>query len=172
MKHILIVGSSQTGRASLIDRLLESLPASLPLYGYRTVKEAPLPDGRMPIYLYPVRGARARSEENLLGWCKNRCAEARPEVFDRYAGLIETAKPDGLLVLDEIGPMESRSPRFCRAVLAALDGTVPVLAAVRDNDTPFLRAVRSHPNAECRTLTPDNANEVLAWALERLKRLL
>ena len=169
MKHILIEGSSQTGRAALIDRLLESLPASLPLYGYRTVKEPPLPDRRMPIYLYPVTGARTQSEDNLLGWCQNRHAEARPEVFDRHADLIEAAKPDGLLVMDEIGPMESKSPRFCKAVLTALDGETPVLATVRDNDTPFLEVVRTHPNADCMTLTMDNADAVLAWALARLR---
>ena len=45
--------------------------------------------------------------------------------------------------------MESRSPRFWHAVLGALDGDSALLAWVRDLDTPFLSAVRSHSRARC-----------------------
>ena len=170
--HTLIVGSSDTNRAAFIDRLLAALEPRPKLYGYRSVKEAPGADGRCPIYIYPVDGPRLRHADNLLGWCKDRQAQAYPEAFDRYAVLIEAAKPDGLLVMDEIGPMESRSTFFRSAVLSALDGDVPILATVRDNNTAFLNEVRSVDKARCFYLTGDNADTLLYEVVVFLKEQL
>lgn len=167
--HTLVVGSHQTGRGPFIDRLLSALGPELKLYGYRSVKEPPGEDENCPIYIYPAAGERRRGQDNLLGWCKAQRATVNPEAFERYAYLIEGARPDGLLVLDEIGPMESASPRFCAAVLAALDGGIPVLASVRDKDTPFLERVRNHRNVRCFTLARDNAETLYPDVLDFLR---
>ena len=136
--HTLIVGSNEMPRRELIDRILNQLAPCPPLYSYRSVKEAPDETGNAPIYIYPAAGVRIRRPENLLGWCRDRQATAYPQVFERYAYLIEQAEKDGLLLLDEIGPMESRSPRFCSAVQNALDGEIPILASVRTRTHRFL----------------------------------
>ena len=149
MLHTLLVGPSGSGRRCWMEALLDTLPPSLPLWGYPTPKEAADETGRAPIWLCPVGRSADGCGPILLGWCRDRQATAVPEAFDRCAGLIERCGPGGLLLLDELGPMESRSPRFCRAVLDALDGPVPILAWVRDLDTPFLSAVRGHPRARC-----------------------
>lgn len=140
--HILIVGSSALPRGVLIDRILAALEPRPRLYGYRSVKEEADGTGRAPIYLYPVEGERRRGQDNLLGWCREKQSQARPEAFERGACLIEAAEPDGLLVMDEIGPMESGSPRFCAAVKRAVKNQQPrflvefvlVLAALRNFD--------------------------------------
>ena len=149
MFHTILVGPSGRGRSLWMEALLNALPSSLPLWGYRTPKEATDETGRAPIRLYPVGQSAKACGPILLGWCRDRQAVSIPEAFDRCAGLVEQAAPGGLLLLDELGPMESRSPRFCRAVLNALSGDTPILAWVRDLDTPFLSAVRSHPRARC-----------------------
>ena len=149
MLHTLLIGPSSGGRHIWMDRLLAGLSPSLPLWGYRSPKEPPDPSGRSPIRLYPVGRSVEQSGPILLGWCKSRQSTSIPEAFERCAGLIRAAGPGGLLLLDELGPMESRSPRFCQAVLDALDGALPILAWVRDLDTPFLSAVRGHPKARC-----------------------
>lgn len=170
--HTLIVGSNEMPRRKLIDRILNQLAPCPPLYGYRSVKEAPDETGNAPIYIYPAAGVRIRRPENLLGWCRDRQATAYPQVFERYAYLIEQAEKDGLLLLDEIGPMESRSPRFCSAVQNALDGEIPILASVRDKDTPFLAQVRNHPKAVCFYLTQENLHQVYPAALAFLQAQL
>lgn len=167
--HTLIIGSSDTNRAALIDRLLAALDPKPKLYGYRSVKEEPGADGRCPIYIYPADGPRRRGADNLLGWCKNRQSETYPEAFDRNAGLIEAAKPGGLLVMDEIGPMESRSVYFRKAVLNALKDDVPILATVRDKDNPFLNEVRGAANARRFWLTQENTEAVFQDTLQLLK---
>ena len=149
MFHTLLVGPSGRGRSVWMEHLLDSLAPSLPLWGYRTPKEPPDQSGCSPIRFCPVGRSAEQSGTILLGWCKNKQATPIPEAFENCAGIIERAGPGGLLLLDELGPMESRSPRFCQAVLNALDGDLPILAWVRDLDTPFLSAVRAHPKARC-----------------------
>ncbi|WP_365924969.1 nucleoside-triphosphatase [uncultured Pseudoflavonifractor sp.] len=148
MFHTLLVGPSGRGRAIWIKRLLAELDPT-PLWGYHTPKEQPDASGRSQIRLCPVGCSAEQNSPVLLGWCKDRQATAIPYAFEDCAGIIEQAGLHGLLLLDELGAMESHSPRFCRAVLDALDRNLPILAWVRDLDTPFLSAVRTHPKARC-----------------------
>lgn len=166
--HILIIGNSDTNRAAVIDLIIAQLASKPKLYGYRSVKEPEDEGGRAPIYIYPVNGERIQTRDNLLGWCQMRRSVVCPGAFERNVYLIEDTKPDGLLVMDEIGPMESKSPCFCAAVFAALDGDTPILANVRDNDTPFLAAVRSHPKAQCFFLTKENGSRLFLDVLNCL----
>lgn len=167
--HTLIVGSNQSGMGAFIDKLLLQLNPKPDLYGYRSVKESPDKTGACPIYIYPAVGKRSQEPKNLLGWCREQQSIAFPEVFEQHTHLISSAKLGGLLVMDEIGPMESRSPRFCAAVMAALEKDIPILACVRDKDTPFLEAVRDHKNARCFSLTQKNAGCLYDEVLEFLE---
>ena len=62
------------------------------------------------------------------------------------------------------------------AVLAALDGSTPVLAAVKPKDTDFLRRVRQHPHGEVFNITPESRealyqhlrSRILQWNKEEL----
>lgn len=88
--------------------------------------------------------------------------------FDRYAPKLLSPVPEGhMILLDELGFMESASEKFCSAVLSLLDGSTPVIAAVKHKDFPFLQAVRSHPNCRCFHITEENRDtlfpEVLAF---------
>ena len=56
-------------------------------------------------------------------------------------------------------------------MLDLLDGDVPVLAVVRSMDTPFLNAVRNHPNACCLWLTRDNREETIQRGRSLLSKL-
>ncbi|MCI6811842.1 MAG: molybdopterin-guanine dinucleotide biosynthesis protein B [Lachnospiraceae bacterium] len=79
-----------------------------------------------------------------------------------------------LILMDEPGFMESEAKDFCRSVLAILDGSTPVIAAVKDKDTPFLNAVRNHPNCRCFYLDEENREalypHILAFVKVQLKR--
>lgn len=170
--HTLIIGSHETDRAGFINRLLAELKPCPKLYGYRSVKEAADETGNAPIYIYPSVGEHRQTPENLVGWCKEQKFTVDLNAFERNAFLVEIAQPDGLLILDEIGSMESQAPRFSSAILAALDGAVPILASVRDIDIPFLDAVRNHPKAHCFILKADNVKTLFPKALAHLRAQL
>lgn len=44
-------------------------------------------------------------------------------------------------------------PKICEAVLAALDGDLPVLGVLQKADTEFLRVVAGHPRVRLVTVT-------------------
>lgn len=156
MRHLLITGDKGVGKTEMLEKLAKEL--SLPLGGgFITTMEAPEADGAKPVYIHSVDGPREYGEDNLVGHCKNQHATGYPQVFDRFAYLLENkAGPGHILYMDEIGIMEEDAAQFCQGVLRLLDGDIPVLAAVRPMDIPFLAAVRSHPNALCLRLTEDN----------------
>ena len=112
--------------------------------------------------------------EHLVGACDSRRSVRYPEAFDRLGPPLLAS--GGLLVMDELGFLENDAHRFQAAVLAALDGSTPVLAAVKPKDTDFLRRVRQHPHGEVFNITPESRealyhrlrSRILQWNKEEL----
>ena len=174
MTHALIVGAQGVGKSTLIKRVLREL--SLPISGYETKKEDGLADPALgtPIYIYPAGTEHVQAPERLLGYraCKNPVTFT--EAFDRFAERLNSETDAGIVVLDEIGFMESGAESFRAAILKKLDGDVPVIAAVKNVDTPFLCQVREHPNCRCFHINEENRDalfpQVLAFLLEQITR--
>ena len=157
MRHILIVGRNGVGKSTLIRALLETIPA--PVHGVITKKEAPQPDGFCPVYIHAYGAPKRYGIENRIGLCSQGNSVAFPEVFDRFAAS-EAFPKGGVIVFDELGFLESGAPRFTEAVLKTLDEAPLVIAAVRDKETPFLDAVRSHPRADVYMIDPESRDRV------------
>ena len=157
-RHILITGDVGIGKSTLIRTLLRKL--NRPVYGFETVKiDHPEKDG-WRYYMFPAMTPaqnRYLSDENLIG-IRRKQIIGRPEVFDTLGvQLIRAAKPDGILLMDELGFLESEAEAFQTAVLEALHGTIPVIAAVKKKDgVPFLNAVCACPQTVLYTVTPEN----------------
>ncbi len=173
-RHILICGERGAGKSTLIQRLLEVCP--LPLYGFVTKMRPAGPDGFHPIYIHPAGQPPAEwvyRDENCIGVCDSRTHRPNLQVFNtlgvRY---VRAARPDGILIMDELGFFEAEANEFTAAVLEALLGDVPVIAAVKSRtDVPFLNAVRAQPRAEVFFVTPENRNELYETLLPRMRRL-
>jgi nucleoside-triphosphatase THEP1 len=173
--HILIVGSNGVGKSMLIRRLLEDVP--LPVHGFLTQKEAPVhAGGAEPVYIHGVSGKRYYTHDNLVGTCTDQHSTRFPEAFDRAMHYLRSIPAGSIVIMDELGVMESDASAFCSAVLECFDSDSLVIASVRNKKTPFLDAVRTHPKARCFFITPENADalfpEVKAFMDEQLKGLL
>ena len=148
--HILICGERGVGKSTLLRRLLAD--DLRPLGGFVT-KRLAVPDenGFYPIYIYPAalpEEERRSGRENLVGVCDGRSSRRYADVFDTLGTKYLAAPAGGVLLMDELGFLENEAAAFQAAVLRALDGDTPVLAAVKPRDTAFLRRVREHPKAE------------------------
>lgn len=161
------------GKSTLIRRLLEK---NMREVGGFVTKRLPIADenGFFPIYLYPAsqkEDERHNEAANLVGTCDSRSSIRHPEVFDTLgAQLIESAPEGGIILMDELGFLENDARAFQSAVLCALDGETPVLAAVKPKDTPFLRAVRGHENAELVFIDEQNRDALLEKLLPHILR--
>lgn len=172
--HALIVGDRGVGKSTLIRRVLKDL--NRPVFGYETKKEEQLEDAARgcPIYIYDAGKPHCQTPENLIGYHMEQDTAAITAAFERYAPrLLLPAPENAVLKLDEIGFLEAKSESFCQAVLHLLDGSMPVIAAVKNKDIQFLNIIRNHPNARCFYITAENRDalyeEVLAFMKQQLE---
>lgn len=173
-RHILICGERGVGKSTLIEKLLAA--SSRPRYGFITKMRPAGPDGFHPIYIHPAGQPveeRVYTDGNCIGTCDSRTHRPNLDAFIvlgvRY---IEEAKPNGIIVMDELGFFEAKADDFTAAVLHALAGDVPVIAAVKSRtDVPFLNAVRAAPRAEVFYITPENRDELYEKLLPRIRAL-
>ena len=175
MKHIILRGPRGVGKSTLIRRLLEAAGANAG--GFLTKKADPDADGVTQIHIYPAslpEAQRRPAEGRCIGACRaGRMLYRRAETFDTLGVeyLNDTAGRN-VLVMDELGFMESEALAFQQALLRALDGELPVLAAVKDKEVPFLREVCAHPNAIVRDITPDNRDALFDELLPLLNQAI
>lgn len=159
-KHIIICGEKQTGKSTLIERLLEQ--CSVPVHGFYTRTTAKRPDGYHSIYLYPANSTdRPQSAENHVGNCNSRQRTVNTKVFTQLGVQYLMHRPGGIIAMDELGFMETGSPAFCSAVINCLDGDMPVLAVCKARfDVEFLNEVRNHPKVRLFTITRENRDDL------------
>ena len=168
--HILLCGPRRSGKSWLIRQLLEQNTRPLKGLYTRRLPEADH-EGYYPIYLHLV-GAEPwqYTEANCIGWCNGQQRRIYGQVFDRLGIACLQAGPGERIVIDELGFFEAQSPAYTAAVLQALDGDVPVLAAVRARwDVPFLQQVRSHGRVQVFDLTEQSPQQLLPLLQEQIR---
>lgn len=176
MKHALIVGARGIGKSTLIQRVLKDL--GQPVTGFLTKKEIHLADeqsGR-PVYIYDPGMPHSQTSDNLVGISYAHGFRIMKGAFDRYASKLLEPVPEGyVVVMDELGFLEAEEKRFCAAVLSLLDGNIPVIAAVKNKNVPFLESVRSHPKCRCFYITEENRDalyqEVLGFMKDQIEEM-
>ena len=167
--HIAVTGERGAGKTYIIRKLMERL--TCPIYGFMTKSLAPDETGFHPIYIHPAAAKeRVYTAENLIGTCDSKIHNINLDAFDRLgAPYIASAKDDGVIIMDELGFMEAGSGKFTGAVLAALDGDIPVIASIKARyDVPFLDMVRNHPKLKVFEVTRETSDKVLDEITEYL----
>ncbi|HNT02934.1 MAG: nucleoside-triphosphatase [Clostridiaceae bacterium] len=167
-QHILICGERGVGKSTLVNKLL--LQSRRPVFGFITKKMPPNQNGECDVYIHPANSANLQlTHENLVGICNNgKIVTINTEVFNTVGVKLLQSPPRGLLLMDELGFMESKASAFCSGVLAVLDGDIPVLAAVKNKETPFLKAVREHKNVELHYITTQNRDMLYQELIEKI----
>ena len=170
--HIILCAPKQTGKTTLIERIMQEAmePEAgppIPIYGFQTNRAAGS-DGINRIYMFPAglsQNNKGHPDARYLGSTCGHVRDVCTETFETYGtALIRSARPDGLLIMDEIGHLEKDARLFLQAVFDALDGDIPVLASVRYTADPidYLERVKHHPQVRLYMLTEENRDAVYA----------
>lgn len=171
--HTLIVGPRQVGKSTLIQKVIQEI--GLPVWGFATKKEDALRDEELgsPIYIYDTEHPRIQTQQNLVGYCKDHHFQTNLENFNNFSKQMPTPPSKDLIILmDEIGFMESQAEDFCNWIRRYLDGDIPVIAAVKNKSTPFLDEVKSHPNCKCFYIQEENRDELCQIVSDFVKEQL
>lgn len=157
--NVFLTGSPQVGKSTLIQKFLREHP-ELKIGGFCTVCRK-CDDNS--IHIVPADCPDARlTPENLVGVRRDgKKPRSFPAVFDKVGSSLLSSPTCDLIIMDELGIMESEAKAFHRAVLAALDGEVPVLGVIKPKSTAFLDAVRAHEKTVVIDITLENRNSFL-----------
>ena len=174
--HIFLTGDVQVGKSTIIKKTLAALKLR-DIGGFRSVSVPDLPDGAMSVYLIPV-GEKdpVVNDWNRVGIRKGcgRGIGKFPEAFER-AGVqaLVDAENMPLILMDEVGRMESAAARFSARILALLGGSAPILGVVQKiADTKLTNAIRQHPNVRVLTVTKENREELAGEVLRLVSKEL
>ena len=176
--HIVLCAPRKTGKTTLIKRIIQEAAAPaigspMPVYGFQTKRFAGS-DGINRIYMFPADREQldiVTRKAHYIGSTRDGVRDICTETFDIFGtSLIESARPGGLLIMDEIGLMEKDASRFLRAVFEALDDDIPILASVRYTTTPidYLERIKRHPRVRLYTLTEENRDDAYAEIRDRI----
>ncbi len=141
--HIFLTGPVQVGKSTAIKKYLAA-HRSVRLGGFVTVSDFDNADGAMAQVLLRPAGDTNGGYRVGLRFGQGR-HESYPKIFDRYGPAMLEGTDCDLILMDEVGFMESQAEQFAAAVLRTLDGSTPVLGVIKPRHTALLDAIRSHP---------------------------
>ena len=159
---ILLCGDINSGKSTLIQKLVSDMGRKP--RGYITVRMPEDEDGVSHVYLYDISSPPKKIEDaQVIMRIRGKNYDRHPEYMSSIAAPILESIPEGsLVVLDELGTLEEHEDRFKAAVMKILSGRYDVLAAVKAQNTDFLRDIRRHPDCELYIITPENRDALYA----------
>jgi nucleoside-triphosphatase len=162
--HVFLTGEIQIGKSTALRRFLARTGVAAD--GFLTVFDSR--EASRELFISPFDAG----EKYRVARINSGGVTVYGEVFDtRGAALLNSAGRRQMIVMDELGSMEENSPVFKAAVLRRLDGDFPVAGVVKLRASPFLDAVRAHPNVKMITVTPENRDAGPAMLTEAFQRI-
>ena len=159
-KGLLITGNPRSGKTTLIKYLGNILEKTFPkvkFFGFITeeVRETKGKKDRIGFDLVPVGETKKIFPSSLPLARKDLSGKDLPKVgsytvlvenLERMLSLLEhelSEKRDVVLVLDEVGKMELKSPKFIPFFEKVLERNISFIATVGKGDHPFLQRIRN-----------------------------
>jgi len=159
-QKILLTGRPGCGKTTLIKRVVNDL--ALPAGGFYT-EEIRAHGERLGFKIITLDG-----QEALLAHVDFKT----PERVGKYGldlrvlesigteAICTAVRARRLVVIDEIGPMEIRSPVFCDVVNDALDSGEPILGTITARSFPFTNAIKKRHDVTLIEVRPNNREQL------------
>ncbi len=134
--HLFLHGESGAGKSYAISSALKSL--QIETKGFTTQRIIRAGDRSRVEIRYA--GKRSTVAEGVPGNFK-----AYPERFDEAAEALDDICAGDVVLMDELGFLERNAKRFQNKVLETLQKPCRVIGVCKDEDIPFMRAIRELP---------------------------
>jgi len=166
--HIFLTGERGVGKSTLLNKIISDIIGrkAVDVGGFCTVAGEKQADGYEYIYIVPY--SRASQQDVALHQDKTPPVGARkkggfPEAFNKYGveKLRATLESDPMIIImDELGFMESDAFEFQKMVMNILDGEIPVFGVIKPRQTSFLDHIRERDDVRIIEVTTDNRDDM------------
>jgi nucleoside-triphosphatase len=166
---LFLTGNPGCGKTTLVRRVVDALTGEVAMTGFLTeeIREGGKRKG--------FRGATLDGRAFVLAHVDSQSDVRVGSYGVEREGLETVGVPSltpnddtRLIVLDEVGKMESFSQRFQDAVESLLAGDKPVLGTVAAQGVGFVKRVRKDPRITLLTVTPRSRDAMVGDVLRRL----
>lgn len=158
--NIFLTGQVQVGKSTIINKFIES-HSNLNIGGFKTVSNF---NEDIGVYggVYIIPASSKTYEFNSQCHVGNRVSgkKAFPKVFDiKGSEFLDSCNYCDLIIMDEIGFMESKAKKFSKVVLETLGGDVPVIGVVKPMMQGLPLAIKQHEKTKVLEVTVENRDD-------------
>ena len=168
---IFLTGDVQVGKTTIIRNFLSQ--TGLLADGFMTYwVDAADGAGTKDLFLADYGAAAKTSEGHWIArrgeGIRLKQSDGTTKVFETYGTkILERSGKRDIVIMDELGFLESDALRFQNAVMRHLSLKLPVLGVIKPFQSDFLDAVRSHPEVALKEVTKENRDTVPGWLLKQ-----
>jgi nucleoside-triphosphatase len=170
-RKVLLTGRPGCGKTTLIKRLVNKLARSLGGFYTEEMREAGTRvgfklvtlDREEAVFAHVDFGTRERVGKYGLNLSAVEAVGVK--------AIRASVRAQHLVVIDEIGPKEIRSPIFRHAVNEALDSGVPILATISARSLPFADAIKKRRDVTVIEVRPDSREHLVCELSDQFKKL-
>ena len=158
---VLLTGRPGCGKTTLIKRLVNEL--ALPAGGFYTeeIRQCSRRVGFKIVTLEGEEAVLAHVDFNTTQRVGKYRLDLRVLESIGSEAICTAVRARRLVVIDEIGPMEIRSPVFCDVVNDALDSGEPILGTITSRSFPFTNAIKKRHDIILIELRPNNREQLI-----------
>ena len=172
IKNILLTGAPGVGKTTLLRGVLEKL--ARPWGGFFTREVRDEGGRRAAFELVTADGLSGLLAQIDLQspWRVGRYGVTL-EALETLAvpAILAAARAGQVVVIDEIGPMEFFSDRFCTAVQEALDNAPAVLGTIVERSTAVGDCIKARPDVQLIEVTRQSRNHLAKSVLAALEKV-
>jgi nucleoside-triphosphatase len=157
---VLLTGRPGCGKTTLIKRLVNEL--ALPAGGFYTeeIRQCSRRVGFKIVTLEGEEAVLAHVDFNTTHRVGRYRLDLRVLESIGSEAICTAVRDRRLVVIDEIGPMEIRSPVFCDVVNDALDSGEPILGTITVRSFPFTNAIKKRHDVTLIEVRPNNREQL------------